>query len=229
MRIIEKFVSLQGEGRYQGYPTAFIRLHGCGLRCRWCDTQYSYHEEGQVERIEDIVKWIREQSISNICITGGEPLIQIGAVWTLLDLLDDGFNVSIETNGAIKIEDYEQEKFECNVQFVLDWKMPSSGMFHGAYDQTVKNMENLYEDDEVKFVIADANDYATAKSLLHHIPDGIGILFSPLQKWKDSDGNYHDGLEPKQLADWMVEDKLSNVRMNLQLHKIIWPEVERGV
>ena len=108
--------------------------------------------------------------------------------------------------------------------------MPSSNMFREAYDQTIKNVELLQRGDEVKFVIAKADDYNTAISLLRYIPQGVGILFSPLQKYFDRLGRQRtEGLDPKQLASWMINDKLNNVRMNLQLHKIIWPDVERGV
>lgn len=230
MKIAEKFVSLQGEGRYQGYPTAFIRCHGCNLRCNWCDTRYATFDKGHEEGITPIAKWIEETGITNVCITGGEPLLQIGTIWTLLDMLDEKYKVCIETNGATKLYNYSQEEFKCDVQIVMDWKMPSSGMFREAYDQTIKNVDLLCKGDEVKFVIADENDYNTAIKHLKHIPSDVGILFSPLQKYFDKFGRQRtDGLELGKLAKWMIDDKLNNVRMNLQLHKIIWPDVERGV
>ena len=234
MKIVEKFVSIQGEGKFQGYPTAFIRCQGCNLRCNWCDTLYARNEQGEEVATDLLAMWIKGTGIKNVCITGGEPMLQVGAVWTLLDLLDNKYSVCIETNGATEVYDYHEEEFMCEVQIVMDWKMPSSGQYDDAYSMTLKNLQYLREGDEVKFVIADWDDYVEARACMERVRDmdGVGILFSPLQMWLElKDGNVvrHHGLEPAKLAKWMIDDKLSDVRLNLQLHKILWPDIQRGV
>ena len=234
MKIIEKFVSIQGDGKFQGYPTAFIRCQGCNLRCNWCDSLYARNEQGEEVATDLLAMWLKETGIKNVCITGGEPMLQVGAVWTLIDQLDDKYSVCIETNGAVEVYDYYEEEFDCEVQIVMDWKMPSSGQYDDVYSMTLKNLQYLREGDEVKFVIAGWDDYTEAKACMERVRDhGVGILFSPLQKRVVKIANgpdvIHKGLEPAKLAKWMIEDKLSDVRLNLQLHKILWPDVLRGV
>lgn len=210
LRINEIFTSIQGESISTGYLTVFIRLTGCNLRCSYCDTKYAY-EEGHFMTVEQIYKDVAALGIRRICITGGEPLLQ-PEVQKLIDMFID-YEVSIETNGSINLSRFRlYEKH----RFVMDMKVPSSG-FSSAMDYG--NFDYLRNCDEIKFVIGNRNDYNWAKDVIKsHYKRGI-ITFSPV----------YGAIEPVKIVDWMIEDKLDNVRFQLQLHKYIWNPDARGV
>lgn len=205
LRITEIFHSLQGESRPVGLPTAFIRLTGCPLRCTWCDTAYSFHG-GQRMPIEQILDRIRPFGTRHVCVTGGEPLAQKRCPDLLTALCDDGYDVVLETSGALPVDTVDPR-----VCIVLDLKAPSSG-------ETERNLwENLCvlkPDDQIKFVIADRADYEWSRSVIgeRDLSSVCPVLFSPV--WGD------DGFAAR-LAEWILEDRLA-VRFQLQLHKVLW-------
>lgn len=206
LRITEIFYSLQGETRTVGLPTVFVRLTGCPLRCGYCDTEYAFHG-GEVRPIVEIVDEVASHQPRYVTVTGGEPLAQREGCLELLRLLcDKGFEVSLETSGAMPIDGVDER-----VVTVLDLKTPSSGeMSKNLYE----NIPFLKSQDQVKFVIADDADYQWSRfkadefQLAQRVDE---VLFSPVA----------NQLNPADLAAWILRDNLA-VRMQLQLHKIIW-------
>ena len=216
LRVNEIFYSIQGEGSRAGEPCVFVRMTGCGLRCTYCDTEYAFYE-GEDRSIDDVLSEVANYECKLVELTGGEPLEQEG-VYTLIDqLLEKGYDVMIETGGHMDIS-----RVDTRVKRIVDFKTPSSGMMkRNRYE----NIEQLTKHDEVKFVIGSREDYEWAKSKLSLLGverNGISlpgiILFSPV----------HGELELDQLAAWILEDHLP-VRLQTQLHKLIWPGVLRGV
>ena len=212
LRINEIFFSIQGEGSRAGEPCIFIRLTGCGLRCTYCDTEYAFYE-GDDRSIGMVLEQIRPYGSKLVEITGGEPLEQEG-VYALIDaLLAAGYEVMIETGGHVDIS-----RVPTTVKRIVDLKTPASGMAHRNYYENVKH---LTKHDEVKFVIADRADYewAKEKTELFELTQKAGmVLFSPV----------YGKLTLTQLAEWILEDRLP-VKLQMQLHKLIWPDIERGV
>ena len=209
MKVNEIFKSIQGEGIYIGTPMLFVRLTGCNLRCKWCDTKYAY-TEGEEWKLEDLLKEIERESMEWVCITGGEPLIQ-DETYLLVDaLLRKGYKVLIETNGSVDISKLPTEE---NLVVSLDIKTPSSGMH--TFNQ-FKNLDYLGPNDYVKFVIADETDFEYAVKIINTRDIKTEIVFQPL--W---------GTDMEKLVK-MVLDANLNVRVLPQLHKIIWGE-RRGV
>jgi 7-carboxy-7-deazaguanine synthase len=212
LRINEIFYSIQGEGSRSGDPCVFIRLTGCGLRCTYCDTEYAFYE-GEDRSLENILNEIRSFACKLIELTGGEPLEQ-EAVYPLMDMLcDEGYDVMIETGGHIDIR-----RVDPRVKRIVDLKTPSSGMEKRNFYKNIEYLKNL---DEIKFVIGSREDYLWSKDKieLFALAQKVGtILMSPVS----------DILAPDELAGWILEDKLP-VRFQIQLHKIIWPGVERGI
>lgn len=210
LRITEIFHSLQGEATRVGLPTVFVRLTGCPLRCVWCDTAYAF-EGGSRMSISDIVGQVAEAGTPHVTVTGGEPLAQPGCLQLLNVLSEAGFDVSLETSGALAID-----KVDSRVSRIMDLKPPSSGE---VARNLWSNIPHLNQRDEVKFVIGDESDYQWSRSKLieHDLSNRVGaVLFSPVQ----------DHLSPALLAQWILGDKLP-VRMQLQMHKIIWGQ-EQG-
>jgi 7-carboxy-7-deazaguanine synthase len=211
LRLTEIFRSLQGESSYVGLPSTFVRLTGCPLRCVYCDTAYAF-KGGKRWVLEDIINTVRTLGAPYVCITGGEPLVQPG-VYPLMSLLaDEGFHVSLETSGAFSLELVDKR-----VKCIMDLKTPSS---QEQEKNLMSNIALIKGTDEVKFVMMNRQDYDWAKGIVrdqlaHCAPHQI--LFSP---------SYHD-LPAQELANWIVEDKLP-VRMQVQLHKILWGE-KQGV
>ena len=204
LRINEIFCSLQGEARTVGWPTIFIRLTGCPLRCAYCDTTYAYNE-GEWNSGEEIIARISEYATRHICVTGGEPLAQEGCRELLSLLCDHGYEVSLETSGALDIGGIDPR-----VSRVMDLKTPSSGELKS---NRYENIELLTPHDMVKLVISDREDYNWAKEMLirDELAQRCEVLFSPV--W--------GAMEPRRLAEWILEDQLP-VRFQLQLHKILW-------
>ncbi|WP_027329647.1 7-carboxy-7-deazaguanine synthase QueE [Marinimicrobium agarilyticum] len=205
LRITEIFYSLQGEARTLGRPTVFVRLTGCPLRCHYCDSEYAFHggERMTLTAILDQVAHYRPQYI---CVTGGEPLAQPNCLPLLTRLCDAGYSVSLETSGAMPLDEVDTR-----VSRVMDLKTPDSGEVE---KNRWENVPLLLPHDQVKFVLCSRQDYDWAKfkldeyGLAERVDD---VLFSP------SFGQ----LEPRQLADWIVEDNLP-VRFQLQIHKLLW-------
>jgi 7-carboxy-7-deazaguanine synthase len=211
LKINEIFHSIQGESTHAGRPCVFVRLTYCNLRCNYCDTEYAF-TEGRDMSIADIIKGIRAYDCNIVEITGGEPLVQSNVHHLMKQLCDEGHEVLLETGGSLDISDVD-----LRVKRIVDFKCPSSAM---AGKNLWENVRHLKETDEVKFVIGDRLDYEWAKEmvveykLLHRCPILLSVVFNKL--------------EPVQLAEWILEDRL-DVRMQLQLHKYIWHPEMRGV
>lgn len=213
LKVNEIFFSIQGESSYAGLPCVFIRLTGCNLRCSYCDTKYAY-AEGEDMAVEKVLEKVRSYGRRLVEITGGEPLVQSATQYLIKCLLNEGYDVLLETNGSIDIAVVDDRCVK-----IMDIKCPSSGE---AEKNNRDNLRRLSENDEIKFVIGDRNDFDYAKEMLRCIekenPRVTKMLFSPL----------HGVLNPETLAGWIMTDKL-NVRLQLQMHKIIWGEGARGV
>ena len=206
LRIFEIFHSLQGESSRVGLPTVFVRLTGCPLRCGYCDTEYAFHG-GSTQTIEDILREVAQYQAQYVCVTGGEPLAQKSCPDLLKALCDAGYSVSLETSGAMDIS-----QVDARVSVIMDIKTPGSGE---ESKNLWANITHLKSKDEVKFVLADRADYDWAKQILekYQLTEKSPVLFSPVYKT----------LPPADLAKWVLEDHLP-VRMQLQLHKILWGE-----
>jgi 7-carboxy-7-deazaguanine synthase len=211
MKVNEIFKSIQGESSYAGLPCIFVRLSGCNLRCGWCDTAYAFHE-GEERSIDSVLEEVRALGIRHVEITGGEPLLQEETYPLITKLLNEGYHVLVETSGSAPID-----KIDPRAVVIMDIKCPGSKMSHTVHWE---NLKWLKREDEVKFVIADRTDYEWAKETLlqHPILQERAILFSPV----------FGQMEPRQLAEWVLEDRLP-VRFQLQLHKYIWDPQMRGV
>jgi len=209
LKVTELFYSIQGESSYLGYPCSFVRLSGCNLRCRYCDTTYAY-TEGKDYEIEEIIPFIHSHKTKLITITGGEPLLQEGVIPLADCLLKEGYTVLIETNGSLPIGVLPK-----GVIRVMDIKCPSSGMTSFMH---WKNIDELQPQDEVKFVISDRYDYQWAKDIItkYRLLKRCQVLFSPVFKQ----------LDLRTLAEWILSDELK-VRLQPQLHKLIWGEERR--
>jgi 7-carboxy-7-deazaguanine synthase len=205
LRITEIFHSLQGEARSVGRPTVFVRLTGCPLRCEWCDTPYSF-SGGALMALDDILAQVQGYGARHVCVTGGEPLAQPECLELLERLCDAGFDVSLETGGALDIG-----AVDARVSRVMDLKAPGSGESHR---NRYENVAALTVHDQVKFVLASRHDYdwARFKCDEYRLPERVSdVLFSPV----------HGQLEPRTLAEWILADRLP-VRLQVQLHKYLW-------
>ena len=204
LRITEIFASVQGESSRVGLPTVFVRLTGCPLRCTWCDTAYAF-TGGSTRTLDDILAEVARHGLRHVCVTGGEPLAQKGCLALLTALCDAGYDVSLETSGALDIAEVD-----ARVARIVDLKAPGSGeVDKNRYD----NIPLLRASDEVKIVLADATDYdwARAQIATHGLDRRCSVLLSPVA----------GALDPAELAEWVVRDRLP-VRFQLQLHKILW-------
>lgn len=204
LRITEVFLSLQGEARDAGWPTVFVRLTGCPLRCGYCDTAYAFHG-GEWRSIDDLVEQVRACGVRHVCVTGGEPLAQKRCLILLERLCDEGFIVSLETSGALDVSNVDPR-----VSRIVDIKTPASGE---VGRNLWSNLAHLGAHDQIKFVICDRADYDWAVDVLRReaLNARCIVWFSP------SKGE----LEARTLADWIVEDRLP-VRFQMQLHKLLW-------
>ncbi len=204
LRVTEIFYSLQGEARTVGWPTVFIRLTGCPLRCGYCDTAYAFHG-GHWMGLNDIAAEAARYAPQYVTVTGGEPLAQPACNELLQILCDQGYAVSLETSGARPIEGLDER-----ATIVMDLKTPGSGE---EAQNLYANIAHLRAHDQVKFVIADRADYEWARAKLreHDLAARCEVLFSPV----------HGALVPTDLADWILADRLP-VRLQIQLHKLLW-------
>lgn len=204
LRITEIFYSLQGEASRVGLPTVFVRLTGCPLRCVWCDTEYSF-TGGEAATLASVLAELAKYPAKQVCVTGGEPLSQKECLPLLTALCDAGYDVSLETSGALDIAAVDPR-----VARIMDLKAPDSGE---CEKNLWANLAALNQGDEIKIVIASRADYEWARGVLlkHQLDRLCPVLFSPAQ----------GQIEPADLADWILEDGLP-VRFQLQLHKLLW-------
>lgn len=204
LRVTEIFFSLQGEASRVGLPTVFVRLTGCPLRCGYCDTEYAF-QGGTWMSLGDIVGQVRAHPTRHVTVTGGEPLAQRDCLMLLTALCDAGFDVSLETSGALDISGVDRR-----VARIVDIKTPGSGEVER---NLWANLDDLTPRDEVKFVLCDAADYDWACQMVreYRLSERAAILFSPV----------HGRLAPAALADWILRDGLP-VRLQVQLHKLLW-------
>ena len=206
LKITEIFLSLQGESSFAGWPTTFVRLTGCPLRCVYCDTAYAFYG-GQWRGIDDVVGEVSRLGARHVCVTGGEPLAQKSALGLMKTLCDVGHVVSLETSGAL-----DASGVDPRVVRVIDIKTPGSGEQARNY---WANLDALRPHDEIKFVLCSREDYDWARDIVQQrdLSNRCTVLFSPS----------HRQLTPRQLADWIVEDRMP-VRFQTQLHKQLWGE-----
>ena len=211
MRVTEIFHSIQGESTYAGLPCTFVRLTGCPLRCTWCDSEYTFHGGTEITW-HDVLERVRGYGCRLVEITGGEPLHQWEAFSLIEALCEDGYTVLVETGGAIDVSPVDRR-----AHIILDVKCPGSGMMDRM---EWANLDRLSSKDEVKFVLKDRADYEWACMILkqYDLPARCAILFSPV----------FGQLDLRQLAEWILADKLS-VRFQMQLHKYIWDPSMHGV
>ncbi len=204
LKITEIFFSLQGEALTAGIPTTFVRLTGCPLRCQYCDTAYAF-SGGEWMGIDEIMEQVASNSTRYVTVTGGEPLAQKASIPLLARLCDAGYRVSLETSGALDIASVDPR-----VVKVMDIKTPASGE---GKRNLLENIDKLTEHDQVKFVICDEADYEWSKHLMqqYHLHQRCEVLFSPS----------YTQLPAVDLAEWILRDALP-VRMQLQMHKLIW-------
>ncbi len=204
LKVTEVFYSLQGEARDSGWPTVFIRLTGCPLRCHYCDTAYAFYG-GQWHSIDDVLSKVKQHNVMHVCVTGGEPLAQKSCISLLTKLCNQGYQVSLETSGAIDIS-----QVDTRVSRIVDIKTPESGEeSKNLWD----NLRHITRHDQIKFVIGSRSDYdwsvnCLKTNKLHELCD---VLFSPSK----------DQLEAAELAEWILKDSLP-VKFQLQLHKVLW-------
>jgi 7-carboxy-7-deazaguanine synthase len=207
----EIFHSIQGESTHAGRPCVFVRLTGCNLRCVWCDTAYAFHE-GSPMTVDAVLERVRGHDCRLVEITGGEPLLQPAALQLMERLLAEGYEVLLETGGSLSIAEVPE-----GVRRIVDVKCPDSGE---ADRNLWENLAHLRDGDELKFVLASRDDYVWARDQVkdRELAGRAPILFSPV----------HGSLDAAEMARWILEDGLP-VRMQLQLHKLLWPAATRGV
>lgn len=222
LKVNEIFLSIQGEGTRAGLPCTLIRLTGCNLRCRWCDTRYAY-DEGQAMDLAVVLARVKEFGCNLVEVTGGEPLAQPVALELMRRLCDDGRQTLVETNGSLDISPVDPR-----VARIVDVKCPTSGC---SESNRLENMAALRGTDEVKFVIGDRGDYEYAACVVrrYELAGICPVIFSPLNPVRTPSTPKSPGtLSAAELARWILDDRL-NVRLGMQLHKIIWPDADRGV
>lgn len=210
--VVEKFVSIEGEGIRSGYPAVFVRFAGCNLNCSWCDTRYA-NENPQYEQvdIDTLLNFISSTGIKRITLTGGEPLIQPYIYILINRLIYEGFEVNIETNGSVSIKHVPRDAI-----ITMDYKCPSSGM---EDRMIVDNINFLGQKDVLKFVVGTYEDLKSAERIIKTFKPRCNIFFSPV----------FGKIEPREIVKFLLENELFDARLQLQLHKIIWSPDARGV
>lgn len=216
MRVVEKFVSINGEGLRSGELAAFIRFANCNLRCSYCDTKYSFINPIYTEEsIDELVKYVKSTGVKNVTLTGGEPLIQNEIKELMIELSNIGNRIEIETNGSINIAPYLNIP---NVTFTLDYKLKGSGM---EMYMDLTNYDLLRKNDVIKFVVSDYDDLEKTKEIIkkYDLINKANCLISPV--W--------GRIEFEEIVNFLKDNKLNDVKMQLQIHKIIWDKDKRGV
>lgn len=211
LRINEIFYSLQGESTFAGCPCVLVRLTGCQMRCAWCDSEYSFYE-GSWMSLDEVLEEVESHGSRLVEVTGGEPLLQPGVHPLMERLCDRGFEVLLETGGGVDISTVDPR-----VRRIVDIKCPASGE---AEANRWENLLHLTSRDEVKLVVADRTDYEWARDVVlgRRLAERCAVHLSPV----------HGSLEPNDLAEWILQDRL-DVRLGLQIHKLLWGEQTRGV
>ncbi len=218
-QVVEKFVSINGEGRRAGELAVFIRMKGCNLRCTYCDTLWANEAdcESTEMTVDEIVSYIEENKVKNVTLTGGEPLLREGMAELITAILSDPQRrVEIETNGSVDLSPYCE--LERRPSFTMDYKMPDSGMEHAM---RLSNMEKLSSEDTVKFVVSSRSDMERALEIIekYDLRERTAVYFSPV----------FGRIEPVEMVDFLMEKKLNDVKIQIQLHKMIWDPQKRGV
>ncbi len=216
MQVIEKFVSINGEGLRQGELAVFIRFANCNLRCSYCDTRYSFENpEFKEETIDEIINWVNNQNVKNVTLTGGEPLIQKDIKELIIKLSNLGYRIEIETNGSIDIKDFSNIK---NVSLTLDYKLPISLMEH---KMNLDNYKYITKLDSVKFVCGTNEDLLKTKEIIdkYDLINKTNCMISPV----------FNMIELPNIVDFMILNNLNDVKLCLQIHKFIWDPNKRGV
>ena len=216
--VVEKFVSINGESICAGEPAVFIRFRGCDLNCSYCDTKWANSISAPAEMLsaKDIISYVESTGITDVTLTGGEPLLQKD-IKTLIEMLvSNGHRVEIETNGAHPIDVLAAS--ECRPVFTLDYKLPSSGMERFMLTDNYKYLDT---NDAVKFVSGDINDLEAARAVIerYRLTEKCKVYISPV----------FGKIEPEQIVDYLIDNKMNGVRLQLQLHKYIWDPDRRGV
>lgn len=216
MRVVEKFISINGEGLRSGELAVFIRFANCNLRCSYCDTKYSFINPIYTEEsIDEIVEYVKSTGVKNVTLTGGEPLIQNEIKELMIELSNIGNRIEIETNGSINIAPYLKIQ---NVTFTLDYKLKGSGM---EMYMDLTNYDLLRKNDVIKFVVSDYDDLEKTKEIIkkYDLINKANCLISPV--W--------GRIEFEEIVNFLKDNKLNDVKMQLQIHKIIWDKDKRGV
>ena len=233
-QVVEKFVSINGEGRRAGELAAFIRFKGCNLQCSYCDTSWANEPGCESERLteEEILSWIRETGVKNVTLTGGEPLLRKGMEELIEAILEDPFRrVEIETNGSVDLKPYHILKKRPS--FTMDYKAPDSGM---EKEMLLSNLELLGSEDTLKFVVSSRRDMEKALEILekYRLVGKTAGFFSPVFGRNFVYASIFfslvfGGIKPVEIVDFLMEKKLNDVKLQIQLHKVIWDPQKRGV
>lgn len=204
----EVFSSIQGEGYDSGFPTVFVRLFGCNVKCAFCDQPQLSKDRKRIS-VASLLELIKEFGLHRVCITGGEPLMQPEVYCLIYDLVHSNYLVSIETNGCIAID---EDLYQRSFKYIMDVKCPSSAV---SSQNVLKNLSCLQAQDEVKFVISNREDYKFAKNVISNYPTKAKFLMSPV-----FDKEFNSPVA-KELSEWLQRDKMNFVKLQLQIHKII--------
>ena len=216
-KVNEIFLSIDGEGYRTGLPVVFVRLYGCNLNCSYCDTRYSCEQQEYKEMsLYDILVEVLSYGVPRVTLTGGEPLIHPGVKDLIVSLVANDIEVNIETNGAVDLDEFIEFKYNSKVVFTMDYKCKSSGM---EDKMILSNLEFLQPKDVIKFVVSNYNEMAKMEFILESSKCKAQPYVSPV----------FGAIEPKELVDYVLDNKLNNVKVQVQLHKIIWNPNERGV
>lgn len=218
-KVVEKFTSINGEGKCAGQLAVFIRFQGCNLSCGYCDTKWANEEQALYEQMteEDIYRYIKSTEIKNVTLTGGEPLIQPGIEVLIKKLSGDkNLRVEIETNGSIDLKKYQE--IENAPEFTMDYKLPGSGM---TQFMRLENFSYLKEKDTVKFVVGSRDDLELAKQVIEE--------YGLIEKCKVYLSPVFEKINPAEIVEFMLKNKMNRVNFQLQMHKFIWEPERRGV
>ena len=216
-KVVEKFISINGEGSRAGQLAAFIRFPYCNLNCSYCDTKYANGNDAKYDLLtcEEILNYLKENKVINVTLTGGEPLLQNDIKDLIEQLINHDYSVEIETNGSIDISPFINDRRPI---FTLDYKLPSSNMENYM---NLDNYQYLNKNDDIKFVIGNIEDLNKAKFIInkYNLLDNVKVYFSPV----------FGKIDPKEIVDYMIKHHLNKVNLQLQLHKFIWDVNQRGV
>ena len=216
-KVNEIFLSIDGEGYRTGLPVVFIRLYGCNLNCSYCDTRYSCENQEYKEMsLYEVLVEVLNYGVPRVTLTGGEPLIHPGVKDLINSLVANDIEVNIETNGAVDLDEFIEFKYNSKVVFTMDYKCKSSGM---EDKMILSNLEFLQPKDVIKFVVSNYNEMEKMEYILESSKCKAQAYVSPV----------FGAIEPKELVEYILDNKLNNVKVQVQLHKIIWEPTKRGV